>query len=57
MPAAIDLPHDIEALRSLLIQQSSALAERNTQLQVAEATVLSQKLELEKLRLQIACLK
>ena len=71
MPPAADLPNDPEALKQLisesiaaiartnaaLVEQAAALAERDAQLEVAEAKVLSQKLELEKLRFQIAYLK
>jgi transposase len=71
MPQAADLPHDPEALKQLiiesmaalsktnaaLVEQAAALAARDSQLEVAEAKVLSQKLELEKLRFQIAYLK
>jgi transposase len=57
MPEAADLPNDVEALKGVLIQRDAALAERSAKLEVAEALVLSQKLELEKLRFQIAYLK
>jgi len=57
MPEAADLPNDVEALKGVLIQRDAALAERGAKLEVAEALVLSQKLELEKLRFEIACLK
>ena len=57
MGEAADLPNDIEALKSLIIERSAALAERNAKLEAAEALLLSQKLELEKLRFQIAYLK
>ena len=57
MPEAADLPNDVEALKGVLIQRDAALAERSAKLEVAEALVLSQKLELEKLRFEIACLK
>jgi transposase len=50
MSRAVELPNDVEALKSLVITRSTAL-------EVAEALLLSQKLELEKLRYQIACLK
>jgi len=50
MGEAADLPTDIEALQALII-------ERNAKLEAAEALLLSQKLELEKLRFQIAYLK
>ena len=53
MPEAADLPNDIEALKSLVI----TLTARSTRLEAAEALLLSQKLELEKLRFEIACLK
>ncbi|MBV8909408.1 MAG: IS66 family transposase [Gammaproteobacteria bacterium] len=43
MPEAADLPNDVEALKAELV--------------AAKALVLSQKLELEKLRFEIACLK
>lgn len=50
MPSAPDLPNDVEALKSLVRERSSAL-------DVAEARLISQKLELEKLRFEIALLK
>lgn len=50
MSKAADLPTDVEALRSLVRERSRAL-------EVAEALNISQKLELEKLRFQIAVLK
>jgi transposase len=50
MSKAADLPNDVEALKGILI-------ERDARLEVAEALVLFQKLELEKLRFEIACLK
>jgi transposase len=50
MPEAADLPNDVQALKGLVIEHSAALA-------AAEALVISQKLELEKLRFQIACMK
>jgi transposase len=50
MPEAADLPNDVEDLKA-------ALAERNAALEVAEALVLAQKLELEKLRFEVAYLK
>jgi|SRR5882724_5504140 len=50
MSRTVDLPNDVEALKSLVLARSSAL-------EAAEALVISQKLELEKLRFQIACLK
>ena len=50
MPKQAPLPDDIHALKSLVIESSRAL-------EVAEALCISQKLELEKLRFQIAVLK
>ena len=50
MPEAADLPNDVEALKDLVRQNSAAL-------EAAEALLISQKLELEKLRFEIACLK
>ena len=57
MPKAADLPNDVEALKSIVLEHSAALAERSAALEVAETLVISQKLELEKLRFEIACLK
>src|SRR6266404_3942855 len=57
MSKAADLPNDVEALKGILIEREAALAERSTALEAAKALVLSQKLELEKLRFEIACLK
>jgi transposase len=50
MPQAADLPSDVEALRRIVL-------ERGAKLEVAEALLISQKLELEKLRFEIAYLK
>jgi transposase len=50
MSRAAELPDDVEALKGLV-------RERSTALEVAEALCISQKLELEKLRFEIACLK
>src|SRR5580704_2439438 len=50
MSKARELPNDVEALKGILIERSTAL-------EVAEALVISQKIELEKLRFEIACLK
>ncbi len=50
MAGAAELPNDVEALKSLVREHSSALV-------AAQALVISQKLELEKLRFEIACLK
>lgn len=50
MSKAADLPNDVEALKGLVRERSRAL-------EVAEALNISQKLELEKLRFQIAILK
>src|ERR1700690_304022 len=57
MSEAAALPNDVEALKGIRIEREVALAERSTALEAAEALVLSQKLELEKLRFEIACLK
>src|SRR5579863_628285 len=57
MLEAADLPNDVEALKSILIERNAALAERNAALEAAEALCIFQKLELEKLRFEIACLK
>src|ERR1700721_1914088 len=50
MPEAADLPNDVEALKGIILERSSKL-------EVAEALLISQKLELEKLRFEIAYLK
>jgi transposase len=50
MPPAADLPNDVQALKGIIL-------ERSNKLEVAEALLLSQKLELEKLRFEIAYLK
>jgi transposase len=50
MPQTADLPNDVAALKGLIL-------ERSAKLEVAEALLISQKLELEKLRFEIACLK
>src|SRR6185437_7733307 len=50
MPKAADLPDDVEALKGIILASSAKL-------EVAEALLISQKLELEKLRFEIACLK
>ena len=50
MPKAADLPNDVEALKGIVLKHSVAL-------EAAEARLIAQKLELEKLRFEIACLK
>ena len=50
MRKAADLPNDVEALKGIIL-------ERNAKLEAAEALLIFQKLELEKLRFEIACLK
>src|ERR1700683_1156196 len=50
MPKAADLPNDVEALKGIIL-------ERSTKLEVAEALLISQKLELEKLRFEIDYIK
>ena len=50
MSKAADLPNDVDALKSLVLERSTAL-------EAAEALLISRKLELEKLRFEIACLK
>jgi transposase len=50
MHDAADLPNDVEALKNLVLKERGAL-------EGAEALLISQKLELEKLRYEIACLK
>lgn len=50
MHKAAVLPDDVEALKGIVLERSRAL-------EVAEALCISQKLELEKLRFQIAVLK
>ena len=50
MPAALDLPDDIETLKRLVIESQAALEE-------AEARLLSRQLEIQTLKLQIAQLK
>src|SRR6202034_605883 len=50
MSEAADLPNDVEALKGIILERSSKL-------EVAEALLISQKLELEKLRFEIAYLK
>lgn len=50
MPAALDLPDDIETLKRLVIERQAALEE-------IEAQLLSRQLEIQALKLQIAQLK
>ena len=50
MPKPAELPNDVEALKGIIL-------ERSAKLEVAEALLISKKLELEKLRFEIACLK
>src|SRR6201996_2746256 len=57
MPEAADLPNDVQALRRIILERSAQLDERNAKLEVAEALLISQKLQLEKLRFEIAYLK
>jgi len=40
MLEAADLPNDVEALKSILIERNAALAERNAALEAAEADVM-----------------
>src|SRR5215469_1418211 len=57
MRKAADLPNDVEALRAIITEREAALAARSTALEAAEARLIAQKIELEKLRFEIACLK
>src|SRR6516225_10751217 len=57
MRKAADLPNDVEALKAIITEREAALAARSTALEAAEARLIAQKLELEKLRFEIACLK
>jgi len=57
MPEAADLPNDVEVLKGLVCERSTQLQSAENRLQTAEALVLSQKLQLEKLRFEIALLK
>jgi len=50
MAKAADLPNDVEALKGIILASSAKL-------EAAEALLIFQKLELEKLRFEIACLK
>lgn len=50
MPKAAELPNDVEALKGIILEHSAKL-------EVAEALLISQKLELEKLRFEVAYLK
>jgi len=50
MPEAADLPNDVEALKGIILEHTAKL-------EAAEARLIFQKLELEKLRFEIACLK
>lgn len=57
MSEAADLPNDVEALKRLILERTAALEAKNAALESAKATLISQTLELEKLRFEIACLK
>src|SRR6185437_5366901 len=57
MSEAADLPNDVEALKHLILERTAALEAKNAALESAKATLISQTLELEKLRFEIACLK
>lgn len=57
MSEAADLPNDVEALKRLILEQTAALEAKNAALESAKATLISQTLELEKLRCEVACLK
>ena len=57
MSKAADLPNDIEALKRLILERTAALEAKDAALESAKATLISQTLELEKLRFEIACLK
>jgi transposase len=50
MRKADDLPNDVDALKGIVLGHEAAI-------EAAEALLISQKLELEKLRFEIACLK
>jgi transposase len=50
MSEAVDLPDDIEALKGMVL-------EHGEKLKAAQVLLISQKLELERLRFEIACLK
>jgi transposase len=50
MSEAVELPNDVEALKGLVL-------ERDAQIEATQRLLISQQLELEKLRFQIACLK
>lgn len=57
MSEAADLPNEIEALKRLILERTAALEAKDAALESAKATLISQTLELEKLRFEIACLK
>ena len=57
MSEAADLPNDVEALKRLILERTAALEAKNAALESAKATLISQTLELERLRFEIACLK
>ena len=57
MRKAADLPNDVEALKAIITEREAALEARSSALEAAEARLIAQKLELEKLRFEIACLK
>jgi transposase len=57
MSEAADLPNDVEALKRLVLEQHAALDAQGIALESAKAALISQMLELEKLRFEIARLK
>jgi transposase len=57
MSEAADLPNDVEALKRLILEQTAVLEAKNAALESVKVTLISQTLELEKLRFEIACLK
>jgi transposase len=52
-----DLPTDVASLTQLVIEQQTVLEEQQAALQIAQATVLSHQLEVEKLKIELLRLK
>jgi transposase len=51
------LPDDVETLRALLVERDAVLAERDAALAERDADLLSARLEIEKLKVQLAALR
>ena len=57
MSEAADLPNDVQALKGIVSALTDQVNEKSAAIEAAQALLISQKIELEKLRFEIACLK